>query len=447
MTFVLNPYDNVLDLSDKEDRKLFTDGCKGLKENDLFDGKKQNYGKFVKLIEGEFLDTRTMEALEINTHWMGGGDVDAARRVPSAGGKINIFDSNKATKENVIAYTDLVWAETDFGADTPRYFKGFTTAPTDKPTLNALRNQQKQKHVMLGKKIWNSLSSDFKIEIAGSKEEFQRGKELDGPLLWDFIRRRTNPTTMVGASNLKDEIENAKLEKFGYDVIKFNTWFVDTRDAIIKEEGRGYNEYLRSLFRAYLSCTNDEFLEAIKEERRKWIQGKLEDTYSYRDLLDLGRVTYNNLLDEDSWAKVAKPKGKDEDKNFLALATEIVKRMSSANGPTSSNEPTDNAKKTGERTYRPWRFDNPDNKQSIEVRGSTMKWCKNDCHPRPMWCGRKTCMNRAEYSAEWKKKNETKKKDEHNNDFSSSEFKIALAAMTSAEDFAALQEQFGSLKE
>ena len=76
-----------------------------------------------------------------------------------------------------------------------------------------------------------------------------------------------------------------------------------------------------------------------------------------------------------------------------------------------------------------------------------MKWCKNDCHPRPMWCGRKNCMNRAEYAAEWKKKNETKKKDEHNNDFSSSEFKIALAAMTSADDFAALQEQFGSLKE
>ena len=64
-----------------------------------------------------------------------------------------------------------------------------------------------------------------------------------------------------------------------------------------------------------------------------------------------------------------------------------------------------------------------------------------------MWCGRKNCMNRSEYAAEWKKKNEAKKKDGPKEDFSSSEFKIALAAMTSPEDFAVLQEQFGSLKE
>ena len=76
-----------------------------------------------------------------------------------------------------------------------------------------------------------------------------------------------------------------------------------------------------------------------------------------------------------------------------------------------------------------------------------MKWCKNDCHPRPMWCGRKNCMNKADYSAHWKKKNEAKKKDASKEDFSSSEFKIALAAMTSPEDFAALQEQFSSLKD
>ena len=30
MTFVLNPYDRVLDLNDKEDRKLFDVACKGL---------------------------------------------------------------------------------------------------------------------------------------------------------------------------------------------------------------------------------------------------------------------------------------------------------------------------------------------------------------------------------------------------------------------------------
>ena len=79
-----------------------------------------------------------------------------------------------------------------------------------------------------------------------------------------------------------------------------------------------------------------------------------------------------------------------------------------------------------------------------------MKWCKNDCHSKPMWCGRKNCLNRADYSAEWRKRKAEKGNGEekpNEDEKSSSEFKIALAAMTSAEDFAALQEQFASLKE
>ena len=74
---MLNPYDVILNLGNKDDRKLFTDGCNSLKAEDLYDGKKQNYGNFVKIIEGELNATRTMEALEVNTMWNTGGDVDA----------------------------------------------------------------------------------------------------------------------------------------------------------------------------------------------------------------------------------------------------------------------------------------------------------------------------------------------------------------------------------
>ena len=40
MAFVLNPYDIVLNLANKDDRKLFTDGSKGVKAEDVFDGRK-----------------------------------------------------------------------------------------------------------------------------------------------------------------------------------------------------------------------------------------------------------------------------------------------------------------------------------------------------------------------------------------------------------------------
>ena len=60
---------------------------------------------------------------------------------------------------------------------------------------------------MMGQMLWNSLSSAFQIDIMPHKQEFQRNQEYDGPLLWDYIRRRVKPSTTVGASKLKDEIE------------------------------------------------------------------------------------------------------------------------------------------------------------------------------------------------------------------------------------------------
>ena len=118
-------------------------------------------------------------------------------------------------------------------------------------------------------KILNSLALNFKIEIVGSKKKYHRGQKYDGPLLWDFIYCWINPITMVDASKLKDNIEKTKPLQFDNDIIKFNMWFKDTRSAIIKEAGEVYNEYLRSMFRAYLSCKDDESLDAIKDKRRK----------------------------------------------------------------------------------------------------------------------------------------------------------------------------------
>ena len=56
-----------------------------------------------------------------------------------------------------------------------------------------------------------------------------------------------------------------------HDVVKYNSWFEDMREKITKEEGDGYSEYLRSLFRAYLTSKNQAFLEAIQAEERDWM--------------------------------------------------------------------------------------------------------------------------------------------------------------------------------
>ena len=115
--------------------------------------------------------------------------------------------------------------------------------------------------------------------------------EYDGVLIWDYLRRSIKPSTRVGASKLKGEIENITIDKFNNDLSKFDTWFKDT-----KAEVKGYNDNLCQLFCIYLTSKQEDFLKAIKEMDRLWIQGNLTDTYSYKYLMYLGLVTYNNLI-------------------------------------------------------------------------------------------------------------------------------------------------------
>ena len=59
----------------------------------------------------------------------------------------------------------------------------------------------------------------------GSKDLFtiDDSDDYDGPMLWDFIHRRVNPSTKVGAAKLKEMIEGKDLSAFGHDVSKYNT--------------------------------------------------------------------------------------------------------------------------------------------------------------------------------------------------------------------------------
>ena len=170
---------------------------------------------------------------------------------------------------------------------------------------------------------------------------------------------------------------------------------------IIKEEADGYNEYIRSMFHAYLFCDDKEFVDTIKDECRKWTQGKLGTLYTYRELMDLGRLTYSNLLDKGSWNLKASAKKNDE-KNYLVLATEIITQMKSyatreggLNGGLRNEKQGDGDKPT----YLHCCFENKGNKSTKVVRGSTMNCCKNDCNEKPICYRRTNCLNRSDYFA------------------------------------------------
>eukprot|EP00957_Ditylum_brightwellii_P192098 14623229-Ditylum_brightwellii.AAC.1 len=98
---------------------------------------------------------------------------------------------------------------------------------------------------MFGELLWNSLDSDFQLELLSHEDKYKVNGNIDGVLLWQFIVDMVNPSTKVSVANLKDEIESAKMDDFNHNVKKFNTWFSDKRNLTVKEVGRdGYMEYL-----------------------------------------------------------------------------------------------------------------------------------------------------------------------------------------------------------
>ena len=66
-------------------------------------------------------------------------------------------------KEELDEYIAIVWSNSNFGGNTPKYFREFDTNPIDTIFLNKLRNGQKLKHGMIGHQLWNIISSEFKV--------------------------------------------------------------------------------------------------------------------------------------------------------------------------------------------------------------------------------------------------------------------------------------------
>ena len=76
------------------------------------------------------------------------------------------------------------------------------------------------KSIILGQKIWDSLTSEVQAKIITDASDFDNDEEYDGVLLWEYLQRTIKPSTKVGAANLKSEIETKTLASFNHNVLK-----------------------------------------------------------------------------------------------------------------------------------------------------------------------------------------------------------------------------------
>ena len=69
MSFILNPFQADIDLSNKEDKKSFEKGCQGLKTDGMYDGKRKKYTTFMKLLKVAIESVKLMDILVLGTKY------------------------------------------------------------------------------------------------------------------------------------------------------------------------------------------------------------------------------------------------------------------------------------------------------------------------------------------------------------------------------------------
>ena len=72
-------------------------------------------------------------------------------------------------------------------SNTPKYHKKYTTPPVETAKLTGKRKFSRMKSIILGRKVWDSLTSKFQAEIIMDTSEFEREDKHDGVLLWECL--------------------------------------------------------------------------------------------------------------------------------------------------------------------------------------------------------------------------------------------------------------------
>ena len=103
MVYLLSSYNQVLDLTDSGHLKLYNVVITGLKKEQCFDGNKENFRSFEKIME-EKLDTYGLRNIfNIPSKWTPGN------KNPQEKDVVDLFATNWLTELQVETVSDLIW--------------------------------------------------------------------------------------------------------------------------------------------------------------------------------------------------------------------------------------------------------------------------------------------------------------------------------------------------
>eukprot|EP00957_Ditylum_brightwellii_P194711 14831789-Ditylum_brightwellii.AAC.1 len=94
--------------------------------------------------------------------------------------------------------------------------------------------------------------------------------------------------------------------------------------------------------------------------------------------------------------KAAKKRTK-EDAKYLALLTQMEANAKLVGETKPTKSDGRDGKETPREAYNSWRYQKPDSNKIMQKGNRMLKWCTNNCHARPMWCGQNNCLPHKEF--------------------------------------------------
>jgi hypothetical protein len=335
-TIIISPYEQELDMSDKNGAKLYEKGAEKLPSK--FTGEVKDFRLFINDVVSQATECC----------W----DISILNFV------IDGETLNLLTDYGRIPMQTIVDARNLRNAVTP------ATNKDARPHIDS---------IMMYKCLENSIENKVRRQIMSKLTDIGR----DGPTMFKQITVGTFTTTQAQTFSIKTELYSMDLKQYKYNILDFHQNVddkIDTLNAVGKPPAD--EDIIIGLFKAYATSDNDLFKEHVRFLKSEYNEGCLSNR---KDLMLKTESKYDKLRTENKW----KPVKKEDDPSVLALNTMLNKVK------TYGEE---NKKKTGENPKTPpWKYDktigsNGAYSKSVEGVVKEYKWCDGPGHGgKGMW--------------------------------------------------------------
>ena len=267
---LLSPWDGDIDLSSKTGKSLWDEGIKPLENK--FSGNGRDLARFLADITIRVNKCKWKALLTIR-----------GKSLLTQYGEISMQDvlSDKAMRDQIIP----------------------TTLAEARPKMNAL---------MMFHFLYDSLGATPQKKLSTKLGAMDQ----DGPLLLKIVLDQTFVATQASTFAIKERFYELSLKKFKWNVQSLNQ---DVReklaDLIAAGSASDETDTMISLFRAYKTATNEEFLHAIDYWKNEWNSGALKTA---EELMDRADKKYVEIRDLGTWGKRL-----EKDDQIVALTTQV----------------------------------------------------------------------------------------------------------------------------